>query len=206
MGFRKSILPLLPWALFAAALFSGCGGSLEGPAYLDWVENHANGLRQTQTVQGHVFELQYEPAPYRVMRNARTVELDEATLAKGAEEMSGFEHFRLTIARQDGGPVLAATHLPGQIGEERKHYFAFGAEKDLKLVVNGAELPTAFYHFEDQMGMKPGITLVFAFPAPAEGQSMTVQFHDQQLTGETIRFEYSPEILENIPALKSKKI
>lgn len=191
------------WACILLGCLSACSTRTDGPEYVSWIEDPANGLRPQLSMGALQFELHYQPIDYLVLQDLRDFDAPDHAFAQARSQREGLEYYRLEVRSLETGTRVLGVGQP-EAGEklEREQYLSFMAGEDIFLQVNGKSIPTALYHYEGDFGIRPHINLIFAFERQADSENRRIVFQDRVLTGQEVGFDLPATTIQNIPEYK----
>jgi RNase adaptor protein for sRNA GlmZ degradation len=176
---RKSYLMMLPFLLVVMVL-NACKNELTPDQYVSWVENPGNKYLKKKQCDNYIFELKYLPNPYRMIKN--NMDLTSESL----EQMENLYYFQLEII-----PVRSALDLISLAGgnekatRERKDYFQFGLEKDIRMIQGKKKVEASFFHMENTYNMKNSRVFHLAFELEEPSNNKVGIEIDSRIIGNT---------------------
>lgn len=191
----------------------GCRSRALAPQeYMAWVRNPRNGLRTEKAIGDYVFTLQYQPVEYTALLNSES--LDPGEVRSELEGLRGLQYFSFRIStRDERSDVLKFKLRSPRQYEERVEYFAFGMQKDLRVIEEGDTLECVHEHFERTYGVSPYSDFTLAFqssgsrttagPPGAGGHAAdkTFIFDDAILGVGPVRMTIPGRALDRIPGV-----
>lgn len=197
----KNILTLLLLAMLAA-----CGRGTSSPgAYLQWVENEANGLRQTRTIGDIKVSLQYKPVDYIVAAEQKTSVLDKPVKTR-RNELEGAYYFSLRYALSNGKvkDIMRYDLADEAEYQDRMNYFSFGLQNDIFLVAGKDTLPCVLYNNTRSYGLSPFMDAVIAFPRThKENDDLQLVVNDHVFGSGPLKFTISKSDIESTPTIST---
>jgi hypothetical protein len=179
MKWTDSILMLL-----LATLMSCCNRPLDRDAYVSWLKNEKNGLRDIRSEGGRYFDLQYQPAEMVYLQRNPGNSLGREETEAELEGISVLQYYTLTVGLERGGEDFIASGTSGPAErQERIYYFSYPFQEDIFLVENGKKLSPVLFHFERSMDMKSSRTFVLGFENTGAGRGTATFVIESPLFG-----------------------
>lgn len=191
-----------------AGLFylTGCKAlsQLSALDFVAWVENPDNGLRESKTLDGICFDLQYKPAEYVVLRENLVIPGSAAEMNNETSLLSDMQYFTLRISREDGRDLLQDEPNGMDQFSARLVYFSGAMQHDIKLIDGNDTLPCQLFHFERTFGVDTRSTFLVGFQSRStdELNDKTFVFEDHELGVGPVMITIEKESIQNIPLLK----
>ncbi|MBI4648071.1 MAG: hypothetical protein HY738_16170 [Bacteroidia bacterium] len=191
--------------LFSGIFFSCSEKELNAVDYISWIENDDNGLKVIKEFGKLVFEIQYKPYDYIIVKEEKnTVFHDE--LAKKVSELEELQYFTFRIRLKDQSVAPIRFNLSDETEYNRRlEYFSFSMKNDMFLVEGADTLDCVLYHFEPDYGITSNNTFVLAFRLPGKSDEYadkTFIYLDNIFEAGTVKMKISKKSLKNIPKLK----
>src|SRR6185437_11027528 len=174
---------------------------LEKQDYIDWCRKKENPLKKTKELQDITFSLKYKPAEYVACMEESSGKANTNDVKKNAEDIDGLDYYDFKIQITSGqGELLKYQVASMSDYDSRVNYFAFGMEKDIKMIDGSDTLGCVLFHFERAYDVIPYATFLLAFP---KGKSplaeRTFIYEDKVFNKGIIKFTYTTEDLSQIP-------
>lgn len=186
-------------------IVTACSNSkeLEPLEYVKWVENTKNELNKTKQIKDIVYELQYCPVEYILLKEYRTPNISKKLI--NDRKKDSLLHFKLRISESTKTQDVLNYELSNPVDYySRVDYLSYGFEEDLYLVKGTDTISPAVFHFERSYGITPFIDLIFAFRTSTNtSNNMTLKIDDRLFNNGIINFNYSNTQFNNIPYLKT---
>lgn len=172
--------------------------------YVEWVEAPGNGLHASRTAGGYVFDVQYKPAEYVVLREQLLMPASEAEMKDETAQLADMQYFTFRISREDSKDLLQDDVATSEDYSSRLVYFTGAMQHDLSLVQNGDTLPCMLFHFERTFGVDARSTFLLGFPQTGNetASDKTFVFEDHELGTGPVLVTIEKESIKNIPLLK----
>jgi hypothetical protein len=178
--------------LFAGSLLASCSKTkMNGPDYVRFIEDEANGLKVSKNIGEVKYTLQYKPAAYIRLRENQ----------KSAED--GMQYYTLSLSLVDQHKDIMRYDLHGQNEYyERANYLSYGLMNDIFLVENGDTLKCELFNYVRTYGLSPQADMVIGFRQPVLKAAADKLFvlDDKLFGGGLIKLKISAEDIENLPA------
>lgn len=135
--------------------------------YIQWVENEQNGLSIDKEIGDLIFNVQYQPLDYVILRQNQKTSIDSESYKKIKGEVEGLLYFNFSISTiKDQKSPLYYNISAAEEYQYRVSYFSFEVSNDFKLVIANDSLPCVLHHFERTYNIIPKVTFVLAFEKP----------------------------------------
>lgn len=174
--------------------------------FTHWVKEEKSPVKKEKAIGEFLFSALYKPYEYIICMEERNNSLPDTLLKRRIKEIDDMEYYDLKIELKNGKNELLKYNLSSpQQYTDRVNYFAFGMEKDIKLVVDGKDtILCGLYHFERAYDVVPFVKVVVGFKKSSEKfKEKTLIFHDKIFENGIIKFHYTKKELNNIPKLKT---
>jgi len=198
------------FSVLLCIVLSGCARNELAPAeYEAWYVEEKKSLQAEKQVGELKFELQYRPADHVLLLDTKNMQLSAAELEARRRELAGLQHFTLRLSAEGHTDDLLKFRL-SNAGEyaSRVEYFAFGLQKELKLVEDGDTLPCVLFQYERTFGVSPYSTFVLAFPArepkKKSAQDKTLIYNDVIFGSGPVKLTVRGERIDEVPQLTLK--
>lgn len=193
-------------AMVAALLvMNGCTPtSLASSDYVKWVENSDNELNVSKEVDGFLFQLQYKPVPYIILREHNGVYPGQDEYWKRAAELDGLQYYTLRISSDKDHDLLRAGIHDDNEYYSRLEYFTSVMQDDISLIDGKDTMACVLYHYERNYNLAPFTNILLGFEkntSTEKSGERTLIVHDQALGIGTIKLSVSEESIKDTPAL-----
>lgn len=181
--------------------FSGCNSSLSPDNFVKWFNKSDNGLHVSKLLEGVHFKLSYLPAEYQYLLSHRGEKLSLENFKEELKEHRKNLCFKLKVKNPKEFKEYALSGRKNQVsfGE----YVMQNLQQDLKLVVNGEELPCLMSHCESMLlDGSIAITMMFTNPGFKQGDLCFIKYTPNKRANQVLSFDFDHMILTNIPSLK----
>lgn len=174
-------------------------------AYIQWVESNENTLVAHKEVNGLIYELQYLPSEFLVLKDNPIINAKD--FAKKVKENEGVEFFKLNISmvEENKGNILSFYSGNRAMGEnERLDYFTNVVNKDLYCVFDKDTIPCSLHLPEFVRGITKTINIIVAFEEPIHfknGKRVFI-FNDMAFGNGTLKMEIDNNKMNHIPEVK----
>jgi len=190
--------------LIIILIFTLGSGALEASSYIEYVENPENGLRKTVETPLYSYTLQYQPAEYATLLEARELKPSTQLISEGREKRSGLQYFVFKIQSKDGQDITRAGNPTEEEVQQRDYYFSTIMNEDFKLVEAGDTLNCAIWHFERNYGLAPYNNVVVTFENRNMGAVNRIfVYKDPFQGGAPVTFNIQSEDLAELPQVKT---
>jgi hypothetical protein len=174
--------------------------------YVQWVQNPENGFKKQKSINDLLFTLQFKPYEYIVCLEEQKEHIADSTLKKKIAELNEMQYYDLKISLKEGvGELLKYRLNTAQEYTDRVNYFAFGMQKDIKMVEGNDTIPCELYHFERSFDASPNSTILLGFPVKSNSSSTekTLLVYDKTFNTGMVKFTFSKDELKKLPKLKT---
>jgi|GEM_PF-4268163 len=199
-SFIMKRIHLLFASVFVVLLISGCSHRLSPEEFIRWVETPTDELYQSLEWNGQMLTLSFVPAEYQVLLSKRGEMLDAEQTQDLLEEYERHWYFKLKI--RDPDTFLEPFYRLGWPEMLVARYLTSGIQKDLKLKIDGVEMPCIHSHCEARL-LDGSSTLTLVFPRPSSIAPDTE--HEVTLTPSGLpeaSFKLNAQAYQNLPELK----
>lgn len=208
---KKLSTILVTLGAIAAFVIFFAGGSemeLDPVAYVNWMEEEQNGLKQSKSMDAIDFEVQLKTKEYVLLKE---VNIDPRThrddFEKEKKTVGDMQYFTLKIKTPEG-----VDPLKYKLGDKNEYfarikYYSFDIQDDISLVDGRDTLWCALMHFERTFGVAPEITCLLGFPPSKQGETevrdKTIIYYDRVFNSGNLFFGFSKQDILQVPKLKS---
>jgi hypothetical protein len=169
--------------------------------YVQWVENKENGLRIDMEDEPYMYELQYQPIEYLVVRQIRSPQITSAALKEGTQKRNGLLYFTLKMWTKDGKGILSDKNL---IIENKNSYLLSGLQNDMILLAGSDSLHCVMLHFESANNLIPYDQCVLAFEKPkVEKENLVFLLRTDKYKQGWLKITVKKQDIKNTPKLKT---
>jgi hypothetical protein len=202
MKTKPSIYILLFFAAFGCVI-SGCStGPLAPAEYVEYTQDQSNGLHVQITADSFTYDLQYEPAPYYVLKKVNPYELEAGELDTIIKEADLLEHFNLRLGHETDSEYLRIGSTDPDEYFQRLRFYSFEVQNHLFLIQDQDTLRCLGVQFERTYNVAPFINLALTFDSKRSdglGSQQLVYF-DPLRNNEAVPFDINH--MNKIPELK----
>ena len=190
--------------LLALPFFFACSKKkLEPEEYIHWVESRDNELKKVKEVGDYVYELQYWPIEYKLLKESETRRLGEKYIAKKKEENGSFMYFKLRMYEKSKQKDILEYGVSGMNDYyKRIDYLSYGFEENIACFRGKDTLLPCVYHFERTYSVSPFADVMFTFKDKSP-EDFTVLVDDIVFNGGPLKFEFKKSSLSDLPELKT---
>ncbi|MEY4573766.1 MAG: hypothetical protein RLZ10_3072 [Bacteroidota bacterium] len=173
--------------------------------FAGWVQGKESTLKKEQIVGSFVFSALYKPHEYIICMEERNENLADTTLKRKVAEIEEMEYYDLKIELTNGKNEILKYELESpQQYTNRVNYYAFGMQRDIKLVVDGKDsISCDLYHFERAYDVVPFVKIVIGFKKVDTYKEKTLVFNDNVFGAGDIKLRFTKKELRNVPKLKT---
>lgn len=180
-------------------VISSCSRDLSPIAYVQYVENSVNGLKQETIIEGTKVTLQYKPLDYIIVQNLKQEQINQVQYNQAkSEQGKGYIYFNLRLSINEG----QGWSDPSK--EDTFHSILAGEFKEqIHLKLDDQKIPASIYYLETGMGVFPHSTVLLGFEVQ-EGynENMTLQIQKNKLIPYPVTLTIQQEDIKNTPVLK----
>jgi hypothetical protein len=186
-------------ALICAFIFLSCNSPLSEREYAHWIRDYSNGLHVRETIDGFVFDVQYQPSEYLFIANADRN--SNTAVVAGAADAATIQQYVLTIATSNEGEDFISAGVSDVAEKQQKlYYFSYQFQNDITLEENGKVLGCVLYHFELSSHRRGERAIVLGFEQQkTPGDNVQLVIRSQYFGSLPIRINISKK---NIPAIQ----
>jgi hypothetical protein len=185
--------------------FYSSRSSLQPYEYVSYVDQKDNGLHANKQLDELTFEVTYKPTDYLVVKELRQKEIVPADFETLRQDYKDMHYFLLSIKNTSGETDVLKYKISTQDAySERLKYFAFGMERDLKLVEGTDTIPCSMVLYERNYGISGQANFMIAFPVTdtsVVNNNKTILFDDKIFGMGMLKFNVSKESIDAIPQL-----
>jgi hypothetical protein len=195
-------------AMMAALVFTGCVKKVLAPReFISWVRDAENGLRVEKEIADHLFALQYKPAEYEVLMQARDEDISTSDFNAMKNEIDELQYFTLSVIAADKKELALSGTADEKAYAERANYMMAEMQEDFALLEGGDTLPCVFFHSERNFNLSPENHILLGFEkAKTNGtqsaKDKTLIYYDRLLDCGLVLLTIKAEDLQNLPELK----
>lgn len=174
--------------------------------YVAWVQNLDNGLHSEKTIDEINFSIQYKPYNYIICMEERSDSISSKLVASKVSELNGLDYYDLKIKLINSeGELLKHDLSSSSEYQKRVEYFAFGLEKDIRLVNGKDSIRCSMFHFERSYEAAPYCTILLGFKSLENNKNaqLTLVLEDKIFSKGIIKFTFNKSNFERIPKLKT---
>jgi len=182
-----------------------CGkDKLDGKEYIGYIENEKSPFTNSKEVDGLVFQLQYCPEEYMVLKQLKQYDVPQALIDRKKKEDAGLVFFKLRIKTAEGSDVLNYGISSQDDFYHRIDYLSYGFEENIAMVSGTDTIYPGIFQFERTYGISPNADFIMAFDAKLEkDKEFQVLIDDMVFSSGLLKFTYSETDIRNIPQLKT---
>ncbi|MDB5258014.1 MAG: hypothetical protein JWM14_2709 [Chitinophagaceae bacterium] len=184
--------------------FSSSGSSLQPYEYVSYIDQEDNGLHVNKQFEELHFEVTYKPTDYLVVKELKQKEILPADYATVRQDYKDMHYFLLSIKNTSSETDVLKYKISTQAAySERLKYFAFGMERDLRLVEGTDTIPCSMVLYERNYGISRQANFMIAFPVTDTSavHDKTILFEDKIFGMGMLKFNVSKESIDAIPPL-----
>ncbi len=190
-------------------VLAGCGVQQYSPLeYSKWVEDEKNGLRVKRTYEELEFILQYKPTDYIIAQEAKSQQIDAASITQRKQELDNSIQFNLIVRSLNPNqtPLQNNADLDGYFS--RISYFLSNGDQNFSLKIGEKTVPCTLCHLEQNYGLAPENTLVLAFNHADKNlademrkHGLAFMYEDEVFDIGLLKIKIDPEQFANIPQM-----
>ncbi len=188
----------------SAVIYTACGRAVQeltAAEYVTWIEQEENGLHMTKKIGEYVFDLQYKPAEYVVLKENMILPASSEEMKSETANYSDMQYFTLRIKGENGqDPLTDVADLDTYTS--RLVYFTGAMQHDLKLVAGADTLPCMLFHYEPTSGIDGRLTFLIGFPGTSPETDRTFLMEGHELNTGPICITIDKSSINNIPFIK----
>lgn len=198
------IIRKLFFLISCCLLFSCTKEKLDADEYIAYVENESNSFVHQKQIGDLVFQLQYCPTEYLVVKELNTQKIPQAFIDKKIKENNGLLFFKLRIKTGSGADVLHYNIASDEDYYHRIDYLSYGFEEDVALINDKDTIFPGTFLFERTYGISPNADFVLMFDSKIKkDESFQIIIDDKVFNNGLLKFSYSEKDLAGIPQLKT---
>jgi len=197
----KTLLTLI---LLLIPLFYGCHQrKLGGNEFIKYIENEKHGLNKIKQIEDLLFQMQYCPTEYMLLKEYKTDILSDQVVKERLKNNENMLFYKLRISAKGSNDVINYKLTQGEDYYARIQYLSYGFEENIALVNDQDTIFPALFHFERTYGVVPYIDFMMAFESPLKSKAVQVLLDDKVFNTGILKFTYSIDDIDNIPELKT---
>lgn len=181
-----------------------------GPAsYVQWVMNPLNGLQAKVTEGKYNFLVNYLPAEFMIIKEARGKRLGKKEFEEKKDELKNTEYYSLLIDLNNGRKnvvqsLVDDTKTPA---DDMVKYLAYDLQRDIKLVDGTDTLKCRFLHLEEtyEVTSYARFMAVFDVPEKKEKDDRVILLSLPWMNHQKMTFTITKENLLSVPRVSVKK-
>ena len=169
--------------------------------YVQWIENKENGLKVSWKDEAYLYELQYQPTEYLVVRQTKSRQITSSALKEGVQKRGELLYFTFKMWNEKGRGILSDKNL--EI-ENKNSYLLSGLQNDIMLLAGKDTVRCVMLHFESANNLIPYDQCVLAFePVANDKEDIVFLFRTDKYKEGWVRMTVKRENIRKIPKLKT---
>lgn len=151
--------------LIVLFLVYGCKKNFLPPKeYYNYVINEKNGLKKIKKVDEFIFDLQFEPLDFKIVKQLKKEQINISEYNKLLKEMEGMQYYILKIKVANATESILKYQLQSEEDyQNRLAYFSFNFQSALYLEEDKRQIPCSLFHFERMYDLTPERVFVLGF-------------------------------------------
>lgn len=157
------VYKIVIYLMLVGLVLPGCG-PMSVEDYVAWVKDYDNGLHQQRAVGEYVFDTQFKPIAYMMLKQNQGKLPTAQALEEYKTEAEGEVYFDLKLGPKSGNVDLLRFNAASQDEyQQRVYYFSFKFQESIYLEQDGKKIPCSAYHFERAYNLKNNRSFLLGF-------------------------------------------
>ena len=167
--------------------------------YINYIQDTGNGLHKITATDEYILDVQYEPAAYKLLKEARGKVLPD-NVEEELMSMKDMHYYTLRLGTTTPGPDGDLVHYKAedqQTYSDKLYYFSYRFQQDITLEQDGKVYPCVLYHFERFHDVKGHRNFLLGFEAqPDWKNTVTLAIDSEKLGLQDVKIAFN---LDDIP-------
>jgi hypothetical protein len=180
---------------------------MDRESYLNYLNSEESGLLVTKTLNGITYQLKCLLPEQQCLQFNKSTINSQKDFDQMINEYNGKLSFILLIKDENGSGVVKKTVFSQTKYAEVVEYANTDQPKDIILETDQSELQCSMLHLESSNSVQPILRMILSFGKVENPYSgFTIIFNDNVFGNGPVKFNFSKNLLENLPKLKMQSI